>query len=99
MHHHILMIAAELNRAKNWIEKNDFRNVDLCYERAFELVDITVSDPRWKGRTREILRFREVLAEQYIRPQKDRAMNFLMYKTLVALLPGSFNALGSGIAS
>ncbi len=98
-HHQILMIAAELNRAKHWIEKKDFRNVDLCYERAFELLDITVGDPKWKRRTRELMRFREMLAEQYARPQKDGAMNFLLYKTLIALVPGSCNALSSAAAS
>lgn len=91
-HHHVLMIAAELNRAKNWIEKGDWNHVRSCYERAFELVDLTVNDPKWRGKIRELLRFREMLAEMYSRPQKDITMNTLLYKTLIALLPGSCNA-------
>ncbi len=38
----ILMIANEMNRAKNWIEKQDFEKVSHSYERAFELIDLTV---------------------------------------------------------
>jgi hypothetical protein len=89
----VLSIAVELNRAKNWILKNDNRNVNLCYERAFELVDLTAADPKWKGRTRELMRFREMLAEFYLLPQKDRRFNDLLANTLVALSPESFNAL------
>jgi predicted membrane-bound spermidine synthase len=36
------MIANELNRAGKWIEKKDFNEVKLCYERAFELLYLTV---------------------------------------------------------
>ncbi|MFA6924289.1 MAG: hypothetical protein WC223_08555 [Bacteroidales bacterium] len=38
----ILMIANELNRAKNMPEKNKINETNLCYERAFELIDLTV---------------------------------------------------------
>jgi len=44
----ILMIANEINRAKNWIEKQDFEKVSHCYERAFELIDITVDTSKDK---------------------------------------------------
>jgi len=31
--------------------------------RAFELLDLTIEDPRWSSRLRELLRVREVLAD------------------------------------
>lgn len=31
--------------------------------RAFELLDLTIQDPRWNSRLRELLRVREVLAD------------------------------------
>ena len=62
----ILMIANELNRAKNWIIKDDLEEVTNCYERAFELLDLTISLTARKNLLRELLRFREMLAIQYI---------------------------------
>lgn len=89
----ILLIASELHRANHWIAKSDVQNTNFCYERAFELVDLTVADPKWKGRLRELLRFRESLAELYTRAEKDEKQNGLLAKTFVALHPGSFNLL------
>ncbi|HCA67194.1 MAG: hypothetical protein A2249_04270 [Candidatus Jacksonbacteria bacterium RIFOXYA2_FULL_44_7] len=37
-----------------------------CIERAYELVDLTVADPKWRGRSKELLRIREMLGEEYI---------------------------------
>jgi hypothetical protein len=89
----VLNIASELNRAGNWIKKGDGSNVNLCYERAFELVDLTVADPKWKGRTRELLRFRETLAELYVNARKDGELNSLLFQTLVAMRSESRNLL------
>lgn len=89
----ILLIASELRRADHWIVKKDVQNTNLCYERAFELVDLTVADPKWKGGLRELLRFREALAELYVRAEKDEKHNDMLAKTFIALHPGSFNLL------
>ncbi|KAA3617039.1 MAG: hypothetical protein D8M58_04420 [Calditrichaeota bacterium] len=89
----LLMIANELNRAKNWIIKNNIENVNLCYERAFELTDITISDNKWVGKRKELLRFGEYLAEQYTKPQKSLDINSQLYRGLIALSPESYNML------
>jgi hypothetical protein len=34
-----------------------------AFERALELLDLTLADPRWRGRLREIARAREVLCD------------------------------------
>ena len=34
-----------------------------AFERALELLDLTLADPRWRGRRREIARAREVLCD------------------------------------
>ncbi len=81
----ILMIANELNRAKNLIHKGNISAVNLCYERAFELTDLTSSDPKWRGHGRELRRFREMLAMQYANPQKDERMNQALYVGLIRL--------------
>ncbi len=91
-------IAGELNRAGNWIKNNDAAKVNLCYERAFELIDLTVCDSKWRGRTREMLRFREMLAELYMKDDKDYGFNELLFKTLVNLRHESRNLLDPGRA-
>jgi acyl-CoA hydrolase len=34
-----------------------------AFERALELLDLTLADPRWRGRLREIARARELLCD------------------------------------
>jgi len=64
-HQQILMIANELNRAKNSITGQDYAEAANAYERAFELVDLTVESVSGTLRY-ELLRFREVLAGVYL---------------------------------
>jgi hypothetical protein len=55
-------IGSEINRAKKWLSKDK-----LCYEksveRALELFDLTLEDPRWRHRLREIGRLRELFCD------------------------------------
>ena len=87
----ILMIANELNRAKNWIIKGDLEEVTNCYERAFELLDLTISLTARKNLLRELLRFREILAIQYISKEKDVEMNRRLFDVLLSLNKDSYN--------
>lgn len=36
---------------------------ETAFERALELLDLTLADPRWRGRRREIARAREMLCD------------------------------------
>lgn len=68
----IFMIANELNRAKNWLLRNNLKEVSNCYERAIELLDLTISVSK-KILQKELLRFREIFTLQYTNltnPQK-----------------------------
>ena len=87
----ILMIANELNRAKNWIEKKDFEKVSNCYERAIELVDLTVECSKNTNFTRELLRYREQLALAYI--QNGRVFDNALYRLLLSMNVTSFNLM------
>ncbi len=55
-------IGGEVSRAKNWQGKDEKR-FEGAAARAFELFDLTLADPRWRGRLREIARAREVFAD------------------------------------
>lgn len=87
------MIANELNRAGTWLEKGDYEDVDRCYERAFELTDLTVCDQKWRNSLKELLRFREILGYLYV--SKNPALNKLTQSTLIALTSGSYNMLNA----
>ncbi len=73
----ILMIANELNRAKNLLRDADQAESVRCLERAFELLDLTIEGASGAARY-EFLRFREVLGQLYAdltvtAPAADRA--------------------------
>ena len=55
-------IGSEVSRAKNWQGKDE-KLFGGAVARAFELFDLTLEDPRWRGRLREIARAREVFAD------------------------------------
>lgn len=69
------MIANELNRAKNWIEKNDLEEVNNCYERALELLDLTVEITKSGNRLREYLRLREMIGKLCIEKKSRPKLN------------------------
>jgi hypothetical protein len=93
MGNQILMIANELNRAGHWMERGDVENVCQCYERAFELTDLTLDDPKWAGKTKELFRFRELTTELYVQNAADQDANRLLYRVLIQLCPESANAV------
>jgi hypothetical protein len=90
----VVMIANELNRARNWIEKKSFAEVQHCYERALELCDLTTADKGWSRNVKkELRRFREMLASQYVAPEKDEYINQQLYTLLLHTDPEAWNML------
>jgi hypothetical protein len=91
----ILMISNELNRAKNWIIKNRNAEANLAYERAFELIDLSSVDTKWKNVSVEFLRLKETIGELYCQTDKDLNKNNLCLKLLIAFNTESYNLLNS----
>ena len=89
----ILMIGNELNRAKNLLQKDMLPEVSNCYERAMELTDLISDDPKWRGRLKELRRFREVLSELYLMEEGNVHLNDQIYKTLIEMVPEAYNML------
>lgn len=54
-------IGSEISRAIK--AKGDKNRFDNCILRAFELFQLTIDDPRWKGRLKELTRAREVFRD------------------------------------
>ena len=55
-------VGSEVGRARRWKEK-DPSSCENAFGRALELLDLTIGDPRWKGRRKELTRARELLCD------------------------------------
>jgi hypothetical protein len=77
----ILNTAAEFSRAKSWLIKNDKQIVKNCLQRALELIDLSIRDVKWKSGLKELLRFRDLLADFYIKENKDKQYFYNLYRT------------------
>ena len=55
--------ASEVERSLKWKEKNNIPYAEKAMERALELLDLTLDDPKNKTRLREIARVREALVD------------------------------------
>jgi hypothetical protein len=58
-------IGSEISRARRWQNK-DTKNFESAVFRAIELIDLTLSDKRWKNRYKEIARIKEVVGDAYL---------------------------------
>jgi len=56
-------IGSEVERALKGMEKGDQNSLGSAAARALELFDLTIADPRLRGRLREITRLREVVCD------------------------------------
>ena len=57
-------VGSEIERAIKWREKNNEYS-QVAFERALELLDLTIADAKNLSRLRELLRLREVLADYF----------------------------------
>ncbi len=77
-------IGSEVNRALRWKYK-DPNNFEGAVSRTLELFDLTLTDPRWKKRLREIARARELFCDaitggkEYKSSLKDLDRYFFYY--------------------
>jgi len=58
-------IGSEIGRANRWQSKNP-QLFESAIFRAIELLHLTLSDDRWKSRTKELARAKEVVCDAYL---------------------------------
>ncbi len=58
-------IGSEVDRSFRWHQKNEIAHRDKAIERMLELIDLSVQDPKWQYRLKELLRTREVLCDYF----------------------------------
>lgn len=83
----ILMIGNEMNRASRLMGEEDRQSRTLSYERVLRLTDLTVEvNPRPTLR-RELLRWRDLVAEMYIRPEAAPVEHAAAFRCLLLFTP------------
>jgi hypothetical protein len=58
-------VGSDVARAYRWQGK-DPASCEKAFARALELLDLTIQDPRWKGRRKELTRVRELLCDSML---------------------------------
>ena len=59
-------VGSEVERAIKWKNKENAEYSQLAFERALELLDLTISDSKNKRRLKELLRVREALVDYFV---------------------------------
>jgi hypothetical protein len=85
----ILMIGNEMNRASKLLAPEELESLRSCYERVLRLLDLTVAVNRKRSLRRELLRWRDLIAELYISPEPDRARHESAFRTLLRFTPAA----------
>ncbi|HLX07875.1 MAG TPA: hypothetical protein VKY89_08435 [Thermoanaerobaculia bacterium] len=83
----ILMIANEMNRASRLFRQEETTGLALAYERVLRLVDLTVEVQQRATWRRELLRWRDIIADVYIQPERDLAVHTAAFRALLLFSP------------
>jgi len=83
----ILMIANEMNRAAKLKSPDDGPTLGRAYERVLRLVDLTVEVQERPTLLRELLRWRDLIAELYLLSRPDPARHAAAFRVLLRFTP------------
>jgi hypothetical protein len=89
----ILMIANEMNRASKLFGPDDLPRLRGSYERVLALVDLTVQANRGRSVRRELLRWRDLVAELFVAARPDAAAHGSAFRALLQLHPDAWRQL------
>jgi hypothetical protein len=89
----VLMIANEMNRASKLLAPDDHSLLLGCYERVLALTDLTIADSPRPAVRREMLRWRDLVAEQYVAPRADPRAHAAIFRALLQLHPEAWQQL------
>ena len=83
----ILMIGNEMNRGIDSLRIRDLAGLRLSYERVLRLVDLTVEVQNRSSLRRELLRWRDLIAELYISPEPSTEEHRDAFRCLLLFTP------------
>lgn len=81
------MIANEMNRAEKLMAPDDRDRLRRAYERALQLVDLTVQVNDRRALRRELLRWRDLVAALYVAPAAQSESHAAAFRALLRLTP------------
>jgi hypothetical protein len=82
--------GSEVERALNWAARGNADYSALAVDRALELLDLTIADPKNRGRLKEVTRLREALLDYFVGPNE--------FGSSPASWHAYFHAYGMGVA-
>lgn len=85
----ILMIANEMNRARGLLGPGDLDPLRRSYERVLRLVDLTAGAASRPALRRELLRWRGLVAEQYVAARSDEVAHRAAFRALLHFTPAA----------
>jgi hypothetical protein len=85
----LLQIGAEMHRATRWVRLGRLDHARAGYERVLRLVDLTVEVQRSTSLRRELLRWRDLVAELYVAETPDIDSHGLALRVLLQLHPAT----------
>ncbi len=89
----VLMIANEMNRARKLMGPHDRTHLQNCYERVLRLVDLTVRVHRRPGLWKELLRWRDLIAQLYIASISSPEAHDSAFRCLLKFTPTAYQQL------
>ena len=90
----ILMIANEMNRAAKLMAPEDRDRRLGSYARALQLTDLTVAVQARRALRRELLRWRDLVAQLYVAPEPGPAAHEAALRCLLRFTPVAARQLG-----
>ena len=89
----ILMIANEMNRASKLFGPDDIARLRGSYERVLAMVDLTVQVNARRAVRRELLRWRDLVAEQLVATPAKATAHAAAFRALLQLHPDAWRQL------
>ena len=89
----LLMIANEMNRGRKLMAPGDRPLLDGCYERALRLLDLTIQVQERYGLRRELLRWRDLVAELYVSETPRSEAHDVAFLCLLKLHPTPYQQI------
>lgn len=85
----ILSIAAEMQRATSSMSPEHADTLRNCYERVLRLTDLSIQCADRRARRRELLLWRDLIAELYVAPRPDPSAHSQAFRALLLFTPES----------
>ena len=83
----VLMIGNEMNRASKLLNHADRNLLTNSYERVLHLTDLTIQANPRKGLRREMLRWRDLVAELYLGAEGNPSAHAAAFRSLLTFTP------------